>query len=80
MGTNQAVTNDRAHVLREIEWLMSARLDYSNETDDKVAEHMAVVKHLLGVLRGEAYAAEGWLPSWRWHEWEAMTKQGAGDD
>lgn len=59
----------RADVLEEIDWLMTARNEY---TDERVHEHMEVVRHLLRVLEDDEFAAEGWLPSWRWDAYTAI--------
>ena len=65
----EAVAAERERILGQIEWLMNARNEY---TDEHVHEHMHVVENLLRVLRGADFAAEGWLPSWRWDEWAAI--------
>lgn len=55
----------------DIRWLASARDDYD---DPGVREHTDVARLVADILtsQNDGY---GWLPSWRWDEWEDRLQQ-----
>lgn len=57
--------------VEDIRWLADARDDYA---DPNVREHTDVARLVADILSGknEGY---GWLPSWRWDEWEDRLQQ-----
>jgi hypothetical protein len=57
--------------IEDIRWLALARDDYD---DPRVREHTDAARLVADILASdnEGY---GWLPSWRWDEWEDRLQQ-----
>jgi hypothetical protein len=64
--TRQAFVFGADWNLERLEWLLDARAEYSHPD---VQAEVEVGRHLLSILRGEN-DGKGWLPSWRWDDWE----------
>lgn len=73
----------RAQIVADLRYLATARKDYCNRCPEHQGDMMQMTPTEVGVHDGHATAswladiiagandAKGWLPSWRWDEWEA---------
>lgn len=73
----------RAKIVSDLRWLAAARKEYclrcpEHQGDMQAMGPTALAVHddhdaaerLAGIVEG-THSARGWLPSWRWDEWEA---------
>lgn len=73
----------RAKIVSDLRYLAEARKDYCGRCPEHQGDMMQMTPTEMGVHDGHATAAwladivegsndaKGWLPSWRWDEWEA---------
>jgi hypothetical protein len=65
----------RALVIAELRWLADARDEYTG--DEEIKRDTRTARHLADILERKHPVADGgegwgWLPSWKWAEWDAM--------
>lgn len=80
--------DERARVIAELRWLADARKEYETVTFPEIARQVHTARHLADILERRTPVADGgegfgWLPSWRWDEWDQMDSRRpvqGGDD
>jgi len=83
------VTPERAQIVKELRFLATSRRDYCYACPKTVEEFYQLRPQELGVHEEHIAAdwladiiegkndARGWLPSWRWGEWDAVREASA---
>ncbi|WDH80186.1 hypothetical protein PTQ19_07080 [Microbacterium esteraromaticum] len=71
------MTDERARIVAELRWLADARQEYVTDTFPQIEQEVRTARHLADILERKTPVADGgqgfgWLPSWRWGEWDQM--------
>lgn len=90
-GAERAEKEARSHLLTELRWLAAARAEYchidhtdvrayldASDMEQHIHQEHAVVEGVADILDG-TNDGMGWLPSWRWDDWEALRSGSEGE-
>lgn len=74
--------NERSRIIEELRWLAAAREEYVTDVFPEIAREVHTARHLANILERKIPVVDGgdgfgWIPSWRWEEWDAMAPGGA---
>lgn len=74
MTTNEEA---RQRIINELRWLADKRDEYSTDMLPQIHEQAQTARQLADILERKTPVVDGgegwgWLPSWRWDEWDAM--------
>lgn len=68
---------ERARIIAELRWLADKREEYKTDVFPQIQEQADTARQLADILERHEPVSEGgtgwgWLPSWRWDEWDQM--------
>ncbi len=74
--------DERARVIAELRWLADARKEYETDTFPQIAREVQTARQLADILERKTPVSDGgqgfgWIPSWRWNEWDDMAAHDA---